>query len=223
MVSDTLIKDKSTKAPLRPPLRESLNTLRKNYEAYKESNKSAPKLSPERLHWLETLSTLDDLTGLANRRGMLDALSRELDRLARGQATTGLILHLELENLNTIRRLHGTDAADNALRLMADTLKSNTRRMDMAARLSGGDFALLMANASPIAAAGRAQSLALTLNSLRLRHMADDIPLHASIAMHPYQAHETPEAILHPKTPPEQKTIQLERAALTRAILNGQL
>lgn len=207
MVSDTLIQ-KQTKDRPSNFVSRSVQSLRL---AHSKAQHSA---------WIDTLSTFDDLTGLANRRGLLEALSRELDRVVRGHAQNGLLLNIELENLNAIRNAYGVKAADSALRLLADTLKSNTRNMDLAARTSGADFAILLANADALSTAGRAQNLSLTLNSLRLRFQGHTIPLHASLSMHPYTARDNAQALLQKQDKPEH-VINMEREELTRAILNA--
>lgn len=207
MVSDTLIHTHTKKRAVGTPSR-SVALLRQSHQR------------AQRDAWLQTLSTFDDLTGLANHRGLSEALSREIARIARGHAQNGLLLQIELENLNALRDTYGNEAADKALCLLADTLKSNTRHMDVAARVSGADFALLLTNADPLATAGRAQNLSLTLNSLRLRHDGHTIPLHASLSMHPYTAHDTPQSLLNKQEKPAH-IINQERAEFTREILNA--
>lgn len=209
MVSYSLLKNN-----IKAAVNHARPSARLLQQAYQQAHRNS--------EWLENLSTIDALTGLSNLNGLTQALERELARLARNLTQNGLILQIELENLNAISAQQGEDAAEKALCLFADTLKNNARRMDIAARTKGGEFALLMSGANPLTAAGRAQNLSLTLNNLRLRHKAETIPLHASIAMHPYSAHDKASDLLHKKDM-SQSTINIKRAELTRAILNNQL
>ncbi len=92
---------------------------------------------------LESLSLLDDLTKLYNRRGFL-AESRE--RLEKSQRTKTKVffLFMDLDNLKWINDSWGHQKGDQALMSFSDILKKALRRSDVKGRLGGDEFAILV-------------------------------------------------------------------------------
>ena len=142
----------------------------------------------KRLAELEELATKDDLTGLHNRRGFIEAFERELDRAARGQSEGGLVILIDLDNFKAINDTHGHAAGDAALKVFANALNNEIRNMDVASRLGGDEFALLFANADKKKTAARAQALAARLNNVSLIWNGIEIPVRASLGMKVYKA-----------------------------------
>lgn len=85
----------------------------------------------------------DDLTGLARRTVFEQALLTEMERTRR----TGLSLSLAVLDIDDFKRINdicGHVHGDHVLRVVSNVLRQNTRRADLAARLGGEEFALLM-------------------------------------------------------------------------------
>ena len=101
----------------------------------------------QRLHdRLRKEATIDDLTGLLNRRGWRHTAERELARARREGTSVGLLL-LDLDNLKEINDTRGHDEGDRVLVETADRMRSALRAGDAIARLGGDEFgALLMDN-----------------------------------------------------------------------------
>jgi diguanylate cyclase (GGDEF)-like protein len=96
---------------------------------------------------LRSLSLIDDLTGLYNRRGFAD-LGEQYLKLAR-RATRGVTLvFLDLDRFKTINDSLGHHVGDRALLKVADMLRATFRRSDIIARLGGDEFAVLALEAS---------------------------------------------------------------------------
>ncbi len=91
------------------------------------------------------LATHDDLTGLPNRRFMLEMLRVELQRAQRS-ARPLLVAQLDLDFFKAINDTHGHAAGDEALRAFARTVSACVRSSDLLARWGGEEFVLLMAN-----------------------------------------------------------------------------
>lgn len=174
----------------------ALDMLRDAHNALEEANRHITT-QRSRIEHLENIATTDELTTLVNRRGFSEAFDRELDRTNRGQTKGGLLLMIDLDNFKVINDTYGHAAGDAALRLVADTLKTTVRRMDIAARLGGDEFVILFSNAEVMGAVDRAQQLAMRLNSLTLRWQGEKIPVRASIGMRAYAAGDTVETVLH--------------------------
>lgn len=173
----------------------ALDMLRNAHVALEDAHKQLNH-QRTRIEHLESVATSDELTALANRRGFVEAFDRELDRTTRGLTKGGLLLMIDLDNFKLINDTHGHAAGDGALRLVAETLKSSIRRMDMAARIGGDEFVLLFSNADVLSAVDRAQQLAMRLNALVLRWKGEKINIRASIGMRAYAAGDTVDAVL---------------------------
>lgn len=100
---------------------------------------------------LFSLSIIDDLTGLYNRRGFL-ILAEQQMKLAH-RAKKGLLLFLaDLDGLKGINDSYGHPQGDAALRAAAEILRKTFRKSDIIARLGGDEFAMVAIEADTAAA-----------------------------------------------------------------------
>jgi diguanylate cyclase (GGDEF)-like protein len=88
------------------------------------------------------LAFTDNLTGLYNRRYLLDQLDREFARAARNESPMSLVM-MDLDGLKTINDRFGHIEGDVVLKKLGRILKQNTRASDTAARWGGDEFVLL--------------------------------------------------------------------------------
>jgi diguanylate cyclase (GGDEF)-like protein len=91
----------------------------------------------------ERLALTDPLSGLVNRRGMQDALARELARAKRIGAPTSVLL-IDIDRFKQINDAHGHAAGDDILRLVSKRIVSATRSSDTIARWGGEEFLVLL-------------------------------------------------------------------------------
>lgn len=100
-----------------------------------------------RTHMLEAkhLSTIDPLTQLFNRRALDQALHAEVRRQRRygGHFSAALI---DLDGFKQLNDSMGHKAGDQALTLMGQILREQTRQSDTIARLGGDEFVIIMPN-----------------------------------------------------------------------------
>jgi diguanylate cyclase (GGDEF)-like protein len=89
------------------------------------------------------LSTIDALTGLANRAYVLAAVEREIDRATRYRHGF-CILMADLDGLKEVNDTLGHQAGDRALASVAAVIRASVRRIDTAARLGGDEFVVLL-------------------------------------------------------------------------------
>jgi two-component system cell cycle response regulator len=94
---------------------------------------------------LQSLSLIDDLTGLHNRRGFL-ALAEQQLRLIQRKGTA-LLVYVDLDDLKTINDNHGHFEGNRALIGTADILRATFRQSDILARIGGDEFCVLMTDA----------------------------------------------------------------------------
>lgn len=141
----------------------------------------------ETLKALEKASGMDALTGLLNAGGFSRALTREIARTNRGYNEGGLLVMFCLENLQKIREAHGEEAANTALRLVAQALELEIRDMDLAARAQDDEFVLLFTDTTMGDALERLQNMALRLNRLSLIWHGAEIRISLSLGLKSYE------------------------------------
>jgi len=84
----------------------------------------------------------DSLTGLLNRRRLLEELEFRIQRVARGSSSAALIL-VDLDRFKNINDSLGHAAGDQALIAVGRALKQRMRKTDVIARLGGDEFAVI--------------------------------------------------------------------------------
>lgn len=112
---------------------------------------------PHLKHLQETMERLsyqtdhDPLTGLANRRAFDRVLDIEIERARRAHSAMSLAV-IDLDNFKTVNDTYGHSKGDEVLVAFARKVFKTTRRYDLAARLGGEEFALILSGAGLIKA-----------------------------------------------------------------------
>ena len=95
----------------------------------------------------EEAAFTDHLTGLANRRRFERQLEREVGRVERfGHPFT--LLMVDIDKFKDLNDTFGHDAGDDAIRRLGKVLREGTRGIDLAARIGGEEFAVLLVETS---------------------------------------------------------------------------
>jgi diguanylate cyclase (GGDEF)-like protein len=89
------------------------------------------------------LSMHDGLTGLVNATFFRASLASELDRTSRTGRTCALII-FDLDRFKQVNDVHGHHVGDLVLQAVAQELKNSLRSMDLAARIGGEEFAVML-------------------------------------------------------------------------------
>jgi len=92
---------------------------------------------------LRELSVTDDLTGVANRRLLMERVGREVERARRGGKPLSALM-LDLDHFKRVNDLHGHLRGDEVLRQVARVLTDGVRRLDTVARYGGEEFVVLL-------------------------------------------------------------------------------
>lgn len=85
----------------------------------------------------------DTLTGLPNRRSFEEDLARRFDQWRRHQIPVSLVM-IDVDWFKKFNDTHGHQTGDQVLRTIAAVLRKTLRQMDLAARIGGEEFAILL-------------------------------------------------------------------------------
>jgi diguanylate cyclase (GGDEF)-like protein len=119
---------------------------------------------------LAELSSLDPLTGLANRRELDACLARECARAARAGETIALLL-CDVDAFKAYNDTYGHPAGDACLQRVAEVLGTIARRAgDLVARYGGEEFALVLPATDVDAAVALAEQARAATMALELMH-----------------------------------------------------
>ncbi|MDQ6967089.1 MAG: diguanylate cyclase, partial [Mariprofundaceae bacterium] len=100
---------------------------------------------------LEYQATHDPLTGLYNRRYVMDQLSRELSQAIRYKFDCSLVL-IDLDFFKRVNDCHGHIAGDLVLKQISRQLQQSVRTADVLGRWGGEEFLVLLPHTSAAAA-----------------------------------------------------------------------
>ncbi|MCE0732017.1 GGDEF domain-containing protein [Halomonas sp. G15] len=128
------------------------------------------------------LSLTDQLTGLHNRRRLLQEAGQAFVRAERQGAPLGLLL-LDLDHFKQINDAYGHPLGDEVLIRFARLLEACARRMDVVARMGGEEFAILMPDSDIAAARRLAERILQAVRDMPLPSPAHDARLTVSIGV----------------------------------------
>ncbi|WP_404301756.1 diguanylate cyclase [Alicycliphilus denitrificans] len=97
----------------------------------------------EALAQIENLVRSDELTGIANRRGIMEVLQRHQAQAGRSGRPLCVAL-LDVDHFKRINDQHGHDSGDRVLRTLGALLTAHTRAIDSVGRYGGEEFLLAM-------------------------------------------------------------------------------
>jgi diguanylate cyclase (GGDEF)-like protein/PAS domain S-box-containing protein len=143
---------------------------------------------------LREQATRDPLTGLFNRRYLDDTLARELSLSWRRSSCLSLVI-LDIDYFKRINDVFGHHAGDMALSEVAQVLSRHLRKSDIACRLGGEEFALVLPDSSLEGTLRRVQELCSLIKGLALRYdgqLLGRITVSAGIATAPEHASTAP-------------------------------
>ncbi|MHB2028977.1 MAG: sensor domain-containing diguanylate cyclase [Acidimicrobiales bacterium] len=120
------------------------------------------------------LATVDNLTGLSNRRGF-ELLATKSLNMARRYATPATLLYFDIDNLKIANDQFGHAAGDELLREFARLLEEIFRESDIVARLGGDEFAVLLSGTddAPSAVSRFREAVAQRNESTRIPYTID--------------------------------------------------
>jgi diguanylate cyclase (GGDEF)-like protein/PAS domain S-box-containing protein len=116
---------------------------------------------------LERQATTDSLTGIANRRHFLTTGQKEIDRCKRHGCTLSLLM-LDIDHFKAVNDTFGHATGDRAIQAVAQTCCKEMRSTDLAARIGGEEFALLLVETDLNKACSVAERLLAQVKAIEL-------------------------------------------------------
>ncbi len=133
---------------------------------------------------LERLSVTDPLTGLDNRRRMMEVLQNEVLRSRRLDHVFSVVM-ADVDHFKSYNDAHGHPAGDEALKCVATVLREVLRDVDSVARYGGEEFFILM----PETPADAVADMIKRARNLLTKHRAPAGAVTLSFGVAAYPAH----------------------------------
>nr|WP_315199357.1 GGDEF domain-containing protein [uncultured Aquabacterium sp.] len=146
-------------------LAAQLSSMRARLQAQKDELAQA-------LTRIQILATRDELTGLVNRRHMMDVLQQHRKRLTRSGYHRFCLALLDIDHFKRVNDNHGHGVGDDVLRRFAAVAQTALRDTDVLARWGGEEFLLLLNDTTPEQA---------EIGLERVREMLTDTPMSSDV------------------------------------------
>jgi len=151
-------------------------------EAFRALEESRAKLA-EANRTLQRLSSLDGLTGIANRRSFDETLQKEWNRAMRNEKYIGLIM-LDIDFFKLYNDHYGHQGGDDCLKKVAKGLDSAIHReTDFLARYGGEEFSAILPDTDLNGSAKVAEEMRQAIKALRLEHAKSKVTDIVSISI----------------------------------------
>jgi diguanylate cyclase (GGDEF)-like protein len=132
---------------------------------------------------LKSLSTIDGLTGIANRRKFDETLETEWRRARRNQSALSLIM-MDIDYFKAYNDNYGHLAGDECLKRLASELGEICRRpADLFSRYGGEEFVMLLPDIDSRGAASMADRVQEKVRGIRIPHAYSLVADHVTFSM----------------------------------------
>jgi len=149
----------------------------------------------EDLKKLQVNAVTDPLTGLYNRRIFNESFERELNRAKRYSLPLGLVI-MDMHRFKEVNDKHGHPRGDEVLRVAAATLKTALRTSDLAFRIGGDEFALILPQTdAPQALALSRRVETVFADSLKALQLSVSVSMDHGVANFPLDADSSDDLI----------------------------
>lgn len=152
-------------------------------------------LAADQLEQLRSQAMHDELTGVFNRRQLMQILTRQ-KALADRRALSVALVFADLDHFKRINDRFGHVVGDEALRAFAGVAEGVVRSEDFVARFGGEEFVLVLVNTDEHFAAQVAKRLAERTRSLRLPTHPETLRLTVSCGVTQFRPGESVDALL---------------------------
>lgn len=151
---------------------EAFEQLRRLKAELEESNKA-----------LQLLSSLDGLTGIANRRRFDEFMHQEWMRSNREKTTISMIL-IDIDYFKPYNDNYGHQKGDDTLKLVAKTLNEGIHRpADLLARYGGEEFVVVLPETALSGAVQLAETMTQVIYELKSPHQFSEVAEYVTVSM----------------------------------------
>ena len=116
---------------------------------------------------LRDAATKDFLTGLSNRRAFEEAAGKELQLWRRGRETLSVVI-IDADHFKRVNDTYGHGTGDSVLKAIARAVQDQVRDTDLAARLGGEEFVVLLPSTDASGARAAAERIRIAVEGLRV-------------------------------------------------------
>lgn len=155
---------------------KSMLRLKALQDAVVEKNRELDRANKElaqKREELLTLTRVDALTGIYNRRYFEERLTEEFVRSTRYRSPLSLVM-MDIDHFKRINDTYGHPFGDEVLRMVARTVKGKLREVDFVARYGGEEIIALLPETGPREALGACERVREAIASIQLEHRAPD-------------------------------------------------
>lgn len=140
---------------------------------------------------LSDMATHDDLTGLFNRRYLLDVLDHEKNQADRGSGGTFCICLLDIDHFKQVNDTYGHGYGDSVLRTFAQVAERGIRAADLMCRWGGEEFLWLLPQTSGELAEACAERIKSDLEKTVFDGLAPEFRVTMSVGIAQYRPGKT--------------------------------
>ncbi|MFP4030643.1 MAG: diguanylate cyclase [Desulfococcaceae bacterium] len=144
---------------------------------------------------LELAARTDPLTGLFNRREMMERITAEVGRFQRNGAVFSLAI-ADIDEFKPFNDRYGHACGDRVLCAVADRMRDRIRRQDVVGRWGGEEFLVLLPDTDLEGAAAAAENLRQAVRSTGCRWAGEELSVTVTIGVSEFQADMDADACL---------------------------
>jgi diguanylate cyclase (GGDEF) domain len=159
-----------------------ISALRKNLSISKS----------EQAKYIEIISEMairDELTGLYNRRHVLELLDHEKNRSSRGGGIFCLAI-LDIDHFKNVNDTYGHQTGDEVLKAVATTIKTTMRNTGYCARYGGEEFLIVLTQTGIDGAISGAERVRTQIEKIRFPNIGSDFKVTVSLGLSEYKMRE---------------------------------
>ena len=134
---------------------------------------------------MKMMTMTDPLTCIANRRCFFETLERQFSQVISGHRPISLLI-IDIDFFKKINDTYGHPAGDKVLQDLAKVIEKNSRNGDLAARIGGEEYGVLLPNANGKEAAGVANRIQLAIADHKFVLGKDHVSVTVSVGLCTY-------------------------------------
>jgi diguanylate cyclase (GGDEF)-like protein len=132
---------------------------------------------------LRDAAATDFLTGLPNRRQIMERMDQEIARIQRDLDAVATVLMFDLDHFKAVNDVYGHATGDEVLKHFAHILLDELRKVDAAGRIGGEEFAVILAGAGMEEAQAFAERVRARMEATPLLQCGRSITVTVSIGI----------------------------------------